>query len=247
MEIALVTGAAKRIGRDIALRLSSAGYRIAVHFNRSSGEADALIAEIARQGGQAQAIGADLSDWDAASALVDRVCAEIGRPSLLVNCAALFLDDHVGALGRETWRRQFAVNLEAPVLLAEKFAGALGPEHEGAIVNVIDQRVLRLTPQFFSYTLTKSALWAATQTMAQALAPRVRVNAVGPGPTYPNERQEERGLILESRNLPLGRRVEGGQVAEAVLYLARARDVTGQLLCVDGGQHLAWRTPDIVE
>jgi len=149
MEIALVTGAAKRIGRDIALRLSSAGYRIAVHFNRSSGEADALIAEIARQGGQAQAIGADLSDWDAASALVDRVCAEIGRPSLLVNCAALFLDDHVGALGRETWRRQFAVNLEAPVLLAEKFAGALGPEHEGAIVNVIDQRVLRLTPQFF--------------------------------------------------------------------------------------------------
>lgn len=247
MEIALVTGAAKRIGRDIALRLSSAGYRIAVHYNRSRGEADELSAQIARQGGQASAIGADLADWDAASGLVERVCAEVGRPTLLVNCAALFLDDHIGALERGSWRRQFAVNLEAPVLLAEKFAAALGPEDEGAIVNVIDQRVLRLTPQYFSYTLTKSALWAATQTMAQALAPRVRVNAVGPGPTYPNTRQEERGLILESRNLPLGRRVEGGQVAEAVLYLARARDVTGQLLCVDGGQHLAWRTPDIVE
>ena len=247
MEIALVTGAAKRIGRDIALQMASAGYRVVVHFNHSRRDADVLVAEIARLGGHATALGADLSDWDSAHGLLDRVCAEIGRPSILINCAAVFLDDRLGALTRDAWRRQFAVNLEAPILLAEKFAAALGPQETGAIVNVIDQRVLRLTPQYFSYTLTKSALWTATQTLAQALAPRIRVNAVGPGPTYPSVRQGEVGLTTESSNIPLGRRVEGGQIAEAVLYLARARDVTGQLICVDGGQHLAWRTPDIVD
>ena len=247
MQIALVTGAAKRIGRDIALRMASAGYQVVVHYNQSRSDADALVAEIASQGGQANALGADLADWDAAEDLIDRVCAKVGRPRLLVNCAALFLDDRLGAITRDAWRRQFAVNLEAPILLSQKFAAALGPEETGAIINVIDQRVLRLTPQYFSYTVTKSALWTATQTLAQALAPRVRVNAVGPGPTYPSVRQGEAGLASESMNVPLGRRIDGGQIADAVLYLARARDVTGQLICVDGGQHLAWRTPDIVD
>ena len=247
MEIALVTGAAKRIGRDIALQMAAAGYQVVVHFNRSRSDADALVAEIVSRGGRAAALGADLADWDSAHGFFDRVCGEVGRPHVLVNCAAVFLDDRIGAIKRDAWRRQFAVNLEAPILIAEKFAAALGPEETGAIINVIDQRVLRLTPQYLSYTLTKSALWTATQTLAQALAPRIRVNAVGPGPTYPSVRQGEAGLTSESSNIPLGRRVEGRQIAEAVLYLARARDVTGQLICVDGGQHLAWRTPDIVD
>ena len=227
--------------------MAAAGYQVVVHFNRSRSDADALVAEIVSRGGRAAALGADLADWDSAHGFFDRVCGEVGRPHVLVNCAAVFLDDRIGAIKRDAWRRQFAVNLEAPILIAEKFAAALGPEETGAIINVIDQRVLRLTPQYLSYTLTKSALWTATQTLAQALAPRIRVNAVGPGPTYPSVRQGEAGLTSESSNIPLGRRVEGRQIAEAVLYLARARDVTGQLICVDGGQHLAWRTPDIVD
>ena len=246
-DIALVTGAARRIGRDVAIKLSRAGFAIAAHFHSSKPEADELIRQIRSEGGEAKAFGGDLRDWDFAAGLVEQVCAEFGRPNLLVNSAALFLDDRAENFQRATWRAQFAVNLEAPVLLAQSFARALPSDETGAIVNIVDQRVLRLTPQNFSYTLAKAALWTATQTLAQALAPRICVNAVGPGPTYPSVRQGRTGLNVESANVPLEKAVTGAEIAEAALYLARAKSVTGVMLCVDGGQHLAWRTPDIVE
>jgi NAD(P)-dependent dehydrogenase (short-subunit alcohol dehydrogenase family) len=246
-EIAIVTGAAKRIGRDIALTLAHAGFALAVHYNGSREEAEGLVRGIVAEGGQAKAFGADLADWDAASGLVDRVVAELGAPTLLVNCAALFLPDAAADFEQGRWRKQFAVNLEAPVLLSQAFAKAVPPGVHGAIVNIIDQRVTRPTPKNFSYTLAKSALWTATQTMAQAFAPRIRVNAIGPGPTFPNWQEGEQGLRREALNIPLEKSVSGQEIADAVLYLARAPSVTGVLLCVDGGQHLAWRTPDTIE
>jgi NAD(P)-dependent dehydrogenase (short-subunit alcohol dehydrogenase family) len=246
-QVALVTGAGRRIGADIARRLAREGFSLALLASASLDGARELADEMTRAGGRARAYGADLTDPIAGAAALRRVAAEMGPVSLLVNNAAMFETDSIGALDLAVWRRQFAVNLEAPVLLAAAFAEALPTNLEGAIVNIIDQRVLRLTPQHFSYTLSKSALWTATQTLARALAPRIRVNAVGPGPTYPSAREGEAGLAHEAAGTLLGRGVAGDEIGDAVVFLARARSVTGQIICVDAGQHLAWRTPDIVE
>jgi NAD(P)-dependent dehydrogenase (short-subunit alcohol dehydrogenase family) len=245
--IALVTGAGKRIGSDIARRLAREGWRLALLARASSEGARALAAEIVAGGGEAHAFSVDLADPEAGAAAFAEIAAALGPIELLVNNAAMFEADSIGALDLFLWRRQFAIDLEAPVFLAAAFAAALPGDREGAIVNIIDQRVLRLTPQYLSYTLAKAALWTATQTLAQALAPRIRVNAIGPGPTYPSVKQGEAGLALEAAGALLGRQIRGEEIADAVAYLAGARNVTGQLICVDAGQHLAWRTPDIVD
>jgi NAD(P)-dependent dehydrogenase (short-subunit alcohol dehydrogenase family) len=246
-EFALVTGAGRRIGRDIALRLAREGYCVALHALRSAEDAQSVAAEIAAAGGRAAVIVADLADPAEAMALVGRAAEALGPLTLLVNSAAMFAPDSLAAIDLALWRRQFAVNLDAPVFLAATFAKALPEGREGAIVNIVDQRVLRLNPQNLSYTLAKSALWTATQTLAQALAPRIRVNAIGPGPTYANIFDGEAGVEHEARATPLMRRIRGSDIADAVVYLARASRVTGQMIAVDSGQHLAWRTPDYID
>jgi NAD(P)-dependent dehydrogenase (short-subunit alcohol dehydrogenase family) len=246
-KIALVTGAGRRIGADIARRLARDGLGLALLARASLDGARALAAEIVAGGGQAEAFAADLADPRASTATFAEVASKLGPIDLLVNNAAIFETDAIATLDLAKWRRQFAINLEAPVFLAGAFAAALPADREGCIVNIIDQRVLRLTPQYLSYTLTKSALWTATQTLAQALAPRIRVNAVGPGPTYPSLAQGQAGLAQEAGGVLLGRPIRGEEIADAVAFLAGARNVTGQIVCVDAGQHLAWRTPDIVE
>ena len=245
--IALVTGAGRRIGSDIARRLAREGWGLALLARASLEGARALAAEIVAGGGEAHAFSVDLADPEAGAAAFAEIAAALGPIELLVNNAAMFEADSIDALDLVVWRRQFAIDLEAPVFLAAAFAAALPWDREGAIVNIIDQRVLRLTPQYLSYTLAKAALWTATQTLAQALAPRIRVNAIGPGPTYPSVKQGEAGLAKEAAGTLLGRSIRGEEIADAVAYLAGARNVTGQLICVDAGQHLAWRTPDIVE
>jgi NAD(P)-dependent dehydrogenase (short-subunit alcohol dehydrogenase family) len=244
---AFVTGAGKRIGSDIARRLARDGWGLALLARGSLEGARALAAEIVAGGGEAAAFSVDLADPEAGAAAFAKIAAALGPIELLVNNAAMFETDGIASLDLSLWRRQFAVNLEAPVFLAAAFAAALPKDREGAIVNVIDQRVLRLTPQNLSYTLAKSALWTATQTLAQALAPRIRVNAIGPGPTYPSVQQGEAGMAREGAGALLGRTIRGEEIADAVAYLTGARNVTGQMICVDAGQHLAWRTPDIVE
>ncbi len=243
-KVALVTGAGRRIGADIARRLAREGYAVALLANASLGGARALAAEI---GGGARAFAADLSDPEGAARVLGEAAAAMGPIDLLVNNAAAFEDDAIDRLDLKLWRRQFAVDLEAPVFLISAFAAALPADAEGAVVNIIDQRVLKLTPEYLSYTLAKSALWTATRTLAQALAPRIRVNAVGPGPTYPSVREGDAGLAHEAKGTLLGRAISGDEIAEAVVFLARAKSVTGQIVCVDSGQHLGWRTPDIVD
>jgi NAD(P)-dependent dehydrogenase (short-subunit alcohol dehydrogenase family) len=240
---ALVTGAARRIGRAIALALARAGYAVAVNTNRSAAEAEALCGAITAAGGRAVAVRADLADHAAVQGLVPAAVAAVGPLSLLVNNAAEFEPDEIGALDRALWDRQFAVNLRAPVFLAEAFA-AQAPEGS-SVVNILDQRVLKPTPQFISYTLTKSALHMATRTLAQALAPRVRVNAIAPGPTVPSPRQRPEDFARQAAAVPLGHGSDVDDIAAAVLFLAEAVSVTGQTLAVDGGQHLAWKTPDV--
>lgn len=166
--------------------------------------------------------------------------------TLLVNNASSFIADDVRALDIASWNRQFSINLRAPSVLAGAMATRLPEGRQGAIVNIVDQRVWKLTPQYYSYTLTKAALLTATTTMAQALAPRIRVNAVGPGPTFANPYDGEALLTTEAQGTMLERKVEASDIAEAVLYLAKAGAITGQMIAVDAGQHLAWRTPDIV-
>lgn len=243
-EIALVTGGARRIGRVIALSLASAGYAVAVHYGRSHDEAEAVVAEIAAAGGRAAAINADLAAPDAATLLIGKTVAALGPVSLLVNSASLFEPDALATMTPGGWNEQMAVNLRTPVFLAQQMAAHLPAEREGAIVNVLDQRVRKLTPDFFSYTLSKAALATATRTMAQALAPRIRVNAVAPGPTLRSKRQNADDFARQGSAALLGHGPSVAEIADAVLFLARARSVTGQILAVDGGQHLVWRTPD---
>lgn len=244
--VALVTGGARRVGRAISLTLAEAGYAVAIHCNASVREAEALADEIVQAGGEAAIVSADLADPAAVEGVIAAAMMQLGPVTLLVNNASLFLRDQVTAIDVPTWNRQFSVNIRAPSVLAGMMAKALPEGAEGAVVNILDQRVWKLTPEFYSYTLSKAAMWAATRTMAQALAPRIRVNAVGPGPTLANTEDGEELFLREAAGTLLGRPVSPDDIAEAVLYLARARSVTGQMLAVDSGQHLGWRTPDIV-
>lgn len=245
--VALVTGGARRIGAAICLALAEAGYAVIIHCNRSLGEAEALAARIRAAGGAAAIIVGDLADLDALPGLYAQACRPFGPPDLLVNNASLFVSDSLEKLDPKLLRANLAVNAEAPILLAQAFAGMLPPGRRGAIVNILDQRVLRPNPQHFSYSLAKAMLFHATRTMAQALAPLIRVNAVGPGPTLANEVDGETGFAREARGTLLGAVVNPEEIAAAVLYLAGAEKVTGQIIAVDSGQHLGWRTPDIVE
>lgn len=238
----LVTGAGKRLGRAIARDLAKAGYKVAVHYNSSSRDAEDVVREIGKS--RAVALKANLAVESEVEGLVPRAESALGPVTALVNNASLFEEDSAFSMTKASWEAHMAVNLRAPVLLSQVFAARLPQGAEGAIVNIVDQRVLRLTPKFFSYTVSKAALWAATQTLAQGLAPRIRVNAVGPGPTLKGARQSEADFARQSAATILGRGSPPQDICNAVRYLLSARSVTGQLIAVDGGQHLAWRTAD---
>jgi NAD(P)-dependent dehydrogenase (short-subunit alcohol dehydrogenase family) len=242
---ALVTGGARRIGRAICEDLALHGFAVAIHCRGSRAEAAALADSIRAKGGRAEVLEADLADLRQAESLVDNAGRLLGPIQLLINNASVFEDDSVQEFDFETWDRHFAIHLKAPALLARKFAEQLPADREGLVINIIDQRVWKPTPRYFSYTLSKSALWTATQTMAQALGPRIRVNALGPGPTLPNDRQSEADFEAQTQGLLLKRGPALSEFGAAIRYLWRARSVTGQMIALDGGQHLAWQTPDV--
>ena len=242
---ALVTGGARRIGRAIVEDLAAHGFAVAIHCNRSRPEADALCARLQHAGARAAVVQADLVEGAQADAVVAEAARALGPIRLLVNSASIFQDDSVETFDPALAARHFAIHVNAPAILARRFAEALPSGEEGLIVNVVDQRVWRLTPRYFSYTLSKSALWTATQTMAQALAPRIRVNAIGPGPTLANARQGAADFAAQVDGLILKRGPALDEFGAAIRYLWQARSVTGQMIALDGGQHLAWQTPDV--
>ncbi len=239
--VALITGAGRRIGRAITLALARDGYAVVLNSLASHADAETLVAEIRNAGGKAHVVIADLAHADGVHGLVAASNA-FGPLTLLVNNASEFEADDIETLDRRRFERTMAVNLTAPLFLAQAFA-AQAPAGS-SIVNILDQRVLKPTPLFFSYALSKAALHDATAMLAQALAPKLRVNAVAPGPTLPSPRQTDAQFAAQAATVPLGRGPSPDDIAAAVLYLAKAQSVTGMTIAVDGGQHLAWRTPD---
>lgn len=240
----LVTGAARRIGKAMATDLAAHGYRVALHANHSSAEAESVAKSIRDAGGAAEVFLADLSQANEVRRLHDCVTARLGAPDIIVNNASMFENDSVRNFDEALFDRHFAIHLKAPVILAEAMAESLRESQDGLIVNIIDQRVWKLTPRFFSYTLSKSALWTATRTMAQALAPRIRVNAIGPGPTLANERQNADDFARQAAAVPLGHGPKLTEFGATIRYLHQVHSITGQMIALDGGQHLAWKTPD---
>jgi len=243
---ALITGGAKRIGKAIVQDLAAHGFAVAIHCGRSRAEAESLAASISADGGRAVVLQADLTDTTQAEGLVGEANEALGPIGLLVNNASVFEPDSITGFTDETWDRHFALHVKAPAVLARSFAQALPQDHEGLIVNMIDQRVWKPTPRYFSYTLSKAALWMATRTMAQALAPRIRVNAIGPGPTLPDRGEDEASFRRQTDALPLGRGPDLSEFGATIHYLWETPSITGQMIALDGGKHLAWQTPDIV-
>jgi NAD(P)-dependent dehydrogenase (short-subunit alcohol dehydrogenase family) len=245
--VALITGARARLGQALALSLAQAGYAIGVHHRDDAAAADTVVHAIGAAGGRAASVQAELADEDQVRSLVDRTADALGPLTLLVNNASRFEDDRVGSLTRASWDAHMEANLRAPIVLAESFAAQASADADAQVINILDQRVWRPHPHFFTYTLSKTALWTATRMLAQALAPHVRVNGIGPGPTLPSVHQSQAEFDAEADAIPLRRRVSPEEVCAAALYLIDARSVTGQMIAVDGGQHLAWKTPDILD
>jgi NAD(P)-dependent dehydrogenase (short-subunit alcohol dehydrogenase family) len=242
---ALVTGAAKRLGRAIALDLAQAGYDVALHYNSSEADAEEAAGAIRNLGRRVALLRAELGSEEETSSLIGRAVAELGPLGALINCASVFENDSWGSATRQSWDLHMNVNLRAPFVLSQQFAKALPEDARGAIVNVIDQRVLKPTPQFLSYSLSKAGLYWLNTTLAQALGPRIRVNAVAPGPTMINARQSEADFRRQREATVLGSGAEPADICAAVRYLLEASAVTGEMIAVDGGQHLIWKTPDV--
>lgn len=239
----LITGAGKRIGREIALDLAAHGWAVAVHYHHSRAEAEEVAGLIHERGGRAAVLGADLGREDEVAALVPAAAERLGPLTALINNASVFKDDRVDTASRASWDEHLEVNLRAPLVLTQAFARQLPAETIGCVVNILDQRVWNLTPYFLSYTVSKSALWTLTRTLAMALAPRVRVNAVGPGPTLRNERQTAEHFAAQCQRVPLGRGTTPAEICDAVRFILGAPALTGQMIALDGGEHLGWAQP----
>lgn len=244
---ALVTGAARRIGRQIARDLAAARWHVAVHYHTSHEAALSLCAEIGAAGGRAVALQEDLSTVGAPERLISGASRALGGLTCLVNNASRFDLDEVGSITPESWSAHLDTNLRAPVFLSQAFAAQLPPGEAGNIVNIVDQRVWKLNPRFFSYTVSKAALWTVTRTLAQALAPRIRVNAIGPGPALPNIRMDAEEFRKQAQFTILERGTTPEEISAAVRYILSAPAMTGQMIVLDGGQHLVWQTPDVVD
>lgn len=239
----LVTGAAQRIGRAIALDLAHAGWAVAVHHNRSTDAAREVVDEITSRGGRAAAFAADLEDEAQVGALVPRCADELGPLTCLVNNASLFENDRLESVTSASWSAHIGVNLRAPLVLMQAFAAQMPEGEHGNIINMLDQRVWNLDPGFLSYTVSKTGLWTLTQTLALALAPRVRVNGIGPGPALPSQRQSAAQFADHCARMPLGHGTTPEEICAAVRFILAAPGMTGQMIALDGGEHLGFAHP----
>ena len=239
----LITGAARRIGRAIAIELAREGRPVAVHYGGSEAAAEATVDEIERGGGRAVALGADLAREEEVQALLPAAEAALGPVDCLVNNAAAFDRDSVASVTRASWDAHMETNLRAPFVLIQALSDRLPEGWSGNVINILDERVWNPTPHFVSYTVSKSALWTLTQTMALALAPRIRVNGIGPGPALPSPRQSDEQFARQQAMMPLGRGTTPEEICAAVRFILAAPAMTGQMIALDGGQHLGWAQP----
>ena len=256
MPVALVTGAGARLGQAMSAYLAGRGYDVAVHYSSSARGAQETVEMVETAGARGVALQADLLDEDATQGLFPAALKALGGPiTCLINNASIFEPDAMATATRESWNRHLESNLRAPFVLTQAMSAqglAAGsddadePISTGLIVNMVDQRVLKLTPEFMTYTIAKMGLWAMTQTTARALAPSIRVNAIGPGPTLQGSRQSSEHFAAQRAATILGRGANPSDITAALGYFLDSPAITGQLLCVDGGQHLAWETADVL-
>lgn len=236
----LITGAAKRIGRAVAVDLAARGWTVAVHYNTSEADATTVCDQIERDGGRARPVRANLANEAECAALISRATQAVGPLDCLINNASIFEKDSPETATAESWGAHMQINLRAPFVLVQGFMRQLPGGRPGNVINVIDQRVWNLTGSFTSYTVSKAALWTLTRTLALALAPRIRVNAVGPGPTLPSVRQTDEQFRRQWQAVPLARKVDPAEICDAVRFILDAPSMTGQMIALDGGQHLGW-------
>ena len=237
----LITGGAQRIGRALAEDLVQHGWGVAIHYRRSKEAAHAAVSTIEKRGGRAIAIAADLMNETASRSLLNVAENELGQITCLINNASCFERDSADSATRKSWDQHMEINLRAPLVLTQEFRSLLDTNSKGCVINILDERVWNLTPHFLSYTVSKSALWTLTQTLALALAPQIRVNAVGPGPTLPSPRQTTAQFAEQIGQMPLGRGTTPQEICDAVRFILAAPAMTGQMIALDGGQHLGWR------
>jgi NAD(P)-dependent dehydrogenase (short-subunit alcohol dehydrogenase family) len=240
LPVALVTGASDRIGAAIARALAREGHAVVIHYRGNADGARLVRNDIRANGGQADIIKADLGKRSQRAALMDKAAACFGPLTVLVNNASVFDPDSARDVDEALWDQHFAIHAEAPIFLARDFAAQLPQGVEGNIINLIDERVLHPTPAYFSYSLSKSVLWTATRTLAQSLAPTIRVNAIGPGPVLPHTRQSQAEFDRSVAALPLQRHAGPDAVADGVIMLLKTSSMTGQMLALDGGEHLEY-------
>ena len=243
----LITGAAKRIGRQMALDLADDGWDVAVHCDQSIEDANEVAILIRTKGRKAVVVQGDLAEDGIAEKLIVKSVEGIGPLTALINNASIFEIDKVGDITSDSWQRHQDINLRSPVMLAQAFAKQLPTTEHGNIINIIDQRVWKLNPRFFSYTMSKSGLWTATRTLAQALAPRIRVNAIGPGPALPSVRMSQEDFAKQESLTLLGRGTSPEEISQAAKFILSQPALTGQMIALDGGQHLVWQTADVTE
>ncbi len=243
----LITGAARRIGRQLALDLAETGWDVAVHCNTSRDEAEEVAALIRNKSRRASVVTGDLENPKAPEKIMADAVKSLGPLTALINNASIFEPDDVGEISLESWGKHQDINLRSPIMLSQSFAQQLPGEAHGNIINIIDQRVWKLNPRFFSYTMSKTGLWTATRTLAQALAPRVRVNAIGPGPALPSSRMDDDEFRKQEKLTLLRRGTSPAEISQAARFILSQPAMTGQMIALDGGQHLAWQTPDIVD
>ena len=242
----LITGAAHRIGSAVALGLAANSWKVIIHYSNSGQAANELAQNITEKGGNAETLQANLADALDTASLISRAVEIAGPLSALINNASVFERDEVTTLSDDSWDMHLNVNLKAPAILMRDFAKQA--QAGSNIINIIDQRVWRLNPDFISYTVSKTGLWTLTQTFAQALAEQqIRVNGIGPGPTLANQRQNSEEFEKQTRLVPLGKGANPQDIIDGVRYILSAQAMTGQMIALDGGQHLAWKTPDVTE
>ena len=242
----LITGAGQRIGRAIALNFAKNGWNVAVHYHKSRSQAEHVAREIESLGCKAFCLECDLADASAVEKVFARTARHLGPVSCLINNASVFEPDDITSVSAASWALHLDVNLKAPVFLAQSFSAQLEHGVDGNIINLIDQRVWKLNPQFLSYTTSKAALWTLTRTLAQGLAPAIRVNAIGPGPALPNERQAREDFDKQVSATLLKRGTSPEEICRTIQFILATPAMTGQMIALDGGQHLAWRTADVV-
>ena len=242
----IITGGATRIGAAIAEKLSNEKSEIVIHFNRSLTKAQSLKKKLQKNGSKVYLIKADLSKEADIKKIIKFSKAKLKYFDCLVNNASLFENDKIENFNSDSWEKHISTNLKAPAFLSKEFAKNIRTNNNN-IINIIDQRVFKLTPFFFSYTISKSGLYTLTKTSAMSLAPRIRVNGIAPGPTIKNQRQSNNHFKKQYSATPLKKQVDVQEICNAVDFFIKNRSITGQVIAIDSGQSLNWQTPDIMK